>query len=421
MKRSTTFSIFFWIDTVRAKNNLAKLYVRITVNGIRTNVSLKYNVLIEDWDTTTSRLKETSAKAIHINDHIDEVSIGLMQSFQELKSEDKLITAQLVKNRFLGIDKKFYSMQDIITYHNEKVGYKLNKYTMRHYKTSQKYIMEFIMAEYKTSDMYLRDLNYRFIIEFENFIRSYESKGHSPQISNNTTMKHIQRLRKMVTLAYHMEWIDKDPFIKFKQSFVKNEKEYLTDEEIDLIETAIIDNESLQMVRDLFIFSCYTGIAYIDVMQLTKDNIVLGIDGKKWVVTSHQKSSKPVRIPLLKKALQIIEKYENDIRVLMRGTLFPKMSNQKINSYLKELASMCGISKKITFHVARHTFATTITLSNGVPIETVSKMLGHSRLTTTQIYARVVEKKISEDMLKISDKYESKNKESFIKNKTTSL
>ena len=414
MNRSATFSLYFWIETTRAIKGYSILYVRITVNGKRTNLSLRYKVKAEDWDALNSRVKETSANAYHINDHIDEVALKLRQAYQELKSEGKLITSLLVKNRYLGIDKKFYSMLDIINYHNNKLGYKLSMYTLRHYKTSQKYIMEFIESEFKTSDISLDDLNYRFIVEFENFIRSYQSKGHSSQITNNTAMKHIQRLRKMITLAYRMEWIDKDPFINFKQTFDKTERAYLTKEELERIETVSIDHMSLQLVRDLFTFSCYTGISYIDIMRLTKNNVILGIDGNKWVVTSRKKNSELVKVPLLDMAREIIKKYEFDLRALDQGTLFPSMSNQKVNNYLKDLAVLCSINKKVTFHVARHTFATTVTLSNGVPIETVSKMLGHTKLSTTQIYARVVEKKISEDMQILMSKINRNKQDSLL-------
>jgi len=278
------------------------------------------------------------------------------------------------------------------------MAHKLHKDTMRHYKTSQRYLNQFVKKEYKTSDIYLKDLNYSFIINFENYLRSFEPTDHHKKIANNTAMRHIQRLRKMVTMAFHMEWIDRDPFVKFKPTIEKRERDFLSKNELEAIENFTTNIERLNIVKDLFIFSCYTGIAYVDIMQLTKDNILLGIDGGEWIITKRQKTNTPVKIPILEPAQRLISKYKDNVRAVSKGTLFPVLSNQKINSYLKEIADVCGIQKNLTFHMARHTFATTVTLTNGVPIETVSKLLGHTKLSTTQIYARVIDSKVSDDM-----------------------
>ena len=239
---------------------------------------------------------------------------------------------------------------------------------------------------------------------------------HKP-CGQNTVMKHIERLRKMVNIAIRNEWIMKDPFAKFKPSYTKTTREFLSETEIETLESKEFSIERLRQVKDLFIFSCYTGLSYIDVMKLTKTNICRGIDGELWINTSRQKTDNTVRVPLLPKALEIIELYENNPRALAKGTLFPNISNQKLNSYLKEIADVCGITKNLTFHLARHTFATTVTLTNGVPMETVSKLLGHSSIRTTQIYAKVIEKKVSEDMQHLREriKESSAKKESILK------
>ena len=202
----------------------------------------------------------------------------------------------------------------------------------------------------------------------------------------------------MVNMAITMDWLVKDPFAKYKQHFDKVERFYLTKEELSAIENKKFSIERLQTVKDLFLFSCYTGLAYIDTMNLTAGNIVKGIDGNDWLITSRQKTDTDVRIPLLPQAEELIKKYHNHPKAVNYGTLFPVISNQKMNAYLKEIADLCNINKAITFHIARHTFATTVTLSNGVPIESVSKMLGHTTIRSTQVYAKVVEQKLSEDM-----------------------
>lgn len=222
-------------------------------------------------------------------------------------------------------------------------------------------------------------------------------------------MKHLERLMKMVNLAVRLEWLAKDPFRNYKLNFHKTERSYLSERELRLIEETTFRGAGYEKVKDIFLFSCYTGLSYIDVKELKPQQLVLGIDGNLWIHTKREKTNEMVKIPLLPKAKEIIEKYGKDARPYVLGKLLPVYSNQKTNSYLKVIAKACGIHKHITFHTARHTFATTVTLSNGVPIETVSKMLGHTKLTTTQIYARVLERKVGEDMKNLIAKMETKN------------
>mgnify|MGYP003633395297 FL=1 len=398
MSPSSTFSILIWINSSRAKNNSAELYARITVNSKRANISLKKKIDINTWDKAKSRVKGNSQEARIINQYIEQTKSSIFQTYQELKSERKLITAQLIKARFLGTDHEKQTIQGVIKYHNEYLAHKLHKDTLRSYKTSQRYILEFIKSKYKTSDVYLENLNYQFIIGFENFLRNYVCKKSLRKIGNNTTIKHIKRLRKMINMAIALEWLNKDPFIKFKAKLEKREREFLTQIELEFIEDYESKISRLDLVKDLFLFSCYTGIAYVDIMELTNKNILKGIDGNLWIETTRVKTKTTVRLPLLEVPETILSKYKTDIRAIAIDKLFPKISNQKLNSYLKEIADLCGIKKNLTFHMARHTFATTVTLTNGVPIESVSKMLGHTKLTTTQIYAKVVESKVSDDM-----------------------
>ncbi len=409
MKTSATFSILFWINTSRTKENQAELYARITVNQKRVNFSLKRKAEINSWNKYKSRVKPSDPNATLTNRYLNQVQNQLFQCYQELKAENQLITPQAIKARYFGEDQNHKTLNELMTYHNETMRNKLNEATMRHYKTSQNYLKKFVKTHYKSSDIFLKDLNYAFVINFEMFLRTYKPRDHQRKIGHNTIMKHIQRLRKMVTMAYHLEWIDRDPFIRFKPTFEKHQREFLNETELQRIENFSSDFKRLILVKDLFIFSCYTGIAYVDIMHLTKDNILIGIDGNKWIITKRQKTGNPIKIPILDKAQKLIDKYKNNIRADVTGTLFPVLSNQKLNSYLKEIADICGIKKNLTFHMARHTFATTVTLTNGVPIETVSKLLGHTKLATTQIYAHVIESKVSQDMAALRSILSKKN------------
>lgn len=398
MRTSSTFSILFWIYTTRAVNNQTNIYVRITLNGQRVNISLKRKVDVNTWDVKNQRATGTGKVSRALNLYLNEVQSKIYKIYEQLKSKDISFTSQSVKSRFLGESQRHYSFQDLIEYYNEKMQHKLHQNTKSQYKTSQRYMLAFIKEEFNKEDIALSELNYGFIISFENFLRSFTPKSHQSKIGNNTAMKHIKRLRRMVTLAYRMEWLARDPFVNYKMKIEKKQREFLTKEELKNIENLNSSIERLVVVRDLFVFSCYTGISYSDIIKLTISNIVIGIDGNSWIMAKRVKTGIPFKIPLLAQAESLILKYKENPRTRINSNLLPNLSNQKLNSYLKEVADLCHITKNLTFHMARHTFATTVTLSNGVPIETVSKLLGHTKLATTQIYARVVERKVSEDM-----------------------
>ncbi|WP_273276187.1 site-specific integrase [Maribacter polysiphoniae] len=409
MRSTTTFSILFWVYNQRAdKNNLSNLYVRITVNGQKVNISLNQKVNISSWNSKRQKAKGNGKTSRVLNYYLDEVKAELVQCYRDLKQDNRVLTPQLIKARYLGEDKKVHSLIDLFNYHNETQSHKLAAKTLCHYRTSQKYILAFVAKKFKAKNRYLQDLDYVFVLSFESFLRSYQPKHYQGKIGNNAVMKHIQRLRKMVTLAYHMEWIERDPFVKFKPKLEKREREFLTDLELERIQNLNTNIERLSVVKDLFIFSCYTGISYGDIIKLKKDHIILGIDDKPWIMTTRNKNGNPFKIPLLPVIESLIQKYENHHRTQFTGSLMPNISNQRLNSYLKEIADLCGIKKNLTFHMARHTFATTVTLSNGVPIETVSKLLGHTKLATTQIYARVIERKVSDDMQLLRNKLSNK-------------
>lgn len=405
MKTSSTFSILFWADFSRVKNNQASLYARITVNGKRAVISLKRKVLISDWDVHKNRAKGTSQKSRILNGYLDETYNHLFNSYRDLMAGNKLITAQAIKARYLGKGENSRSILDIIDYHNKDMNDKLKWGTQKNYYTTQGYISKFLLKSYKTSDMYLKELDYDFIIKFEKYLRNYIPEDHHLKMGNNTVMKHIERFRKLVNLSIKLGWINNDPFINYKSKFVKNERGFLSLVELQAIEKKSFTTVRLQLVKDLFVFSCYTSLSYIDVINLTRENLNMGIDGELWIYYRREKTTKPIRIPLLPKALDIVEKYKDNKISISQGTIFPKISNQKLNSYLKEIADVCGIQKNLTFHIARHTFATTVTLSNGMPIETVSKLLGHSRIATTQIYAKVIERKVSDDMQRLREQF----------------
>lgn len=404
MKSQNTFGIQFITRQNKVKTDKALIYARITVDKERIEISLKRFIDPADWNSVKGQARVGRKDASSLNTYLEQIRSRLVECYQEIQLSKQLITAKGIKSLFLGENDKEFTLTKLVTYHNETMKSVLTHGTLKNYKTTEKYILKFLKTKKKVSDIYLTQINYKFIVDFEMFLRNHKPDDHHKPMQNNGVMKHLERLRKMLTLAVKMEMIPQDPFISYKLRFNKVERDYLTESELTTIEEKVFGIERLDFTKDLFIFSCYTGLAYIDVMKLTPDKVNIGIDKQYWITTKREKTSTPVRIPILPKAWEIIRKYEDHPRVISKGTLLPYISNQKLNSYLKEVADVCKIPKNLTFHLARHTFATTVTLLNGVPIETVSKMLGHTKITTTQIYAKVVEQKVSQDMLKLQEK-----------------
>ncbi len=407
MRTDSTLGVSFF--TRKKRNNPAKLdiYVRITVNKERADLSIKRDISVCNWDIFRCRAKEIDQNHILLNTYLDDVYAEVLNAHKQLHSERKLITAKAIKLRYLGEDEERVTLMHAVTYHNKNVNQALKPGTLKNYFSTEKYLKEFLREKLKTDDIYLVQLNYKFIVNFEEFIRTYKPKKARKTCSNNGTMKHMERLMKIINLAVRMEWLEKDPFRNYKLRFVRSERNYLSERELDLIEDTTFIVEGIQRVKDVFLFSCYTGLSYIDIKELHPNQILIGMDGNHWIHTKRAKTNEPVKIPLLPRAKEILDKYEAQKEVT--GKLLPVISNQKTNQYLKEIASACGIHKNITFHVARHTFATTVTLSNGVPIETVSKLLGHTKLSTTQIYARVLQQKVGEDMQHLMARYKAKS------------
>ncbi|MGA9588934.1 MAG: site-specific integrase [Salegentibacter sp.] len=404
MRNSSTFSVLFWIYVQRAKNGEAPVYARITLNNRRLNVSLKRKTAVDSWDAGKQRSQGVDAFSLELNEFLDQEYSRFFQCYQELRYEGRVLSLENIKRKYTGQENKLYSLEDIFEYHNKVCFSKLKPNTKRLYHTSQNYLRKFVKQEFGRKDYYLQELDYNFILKFENFLRSIKPKHYQKNLQHNAVMKHIQRLKKMISLAYRMDWIERNPFRKFESTLEPREREFLSPQDLTAIETAELESQRLQRVRDLFVFSCYTGISYGDLVLLKPENLTVGIDRKLWIITKRMKNGNSVKVPLLNKAVAILENYKDHPLCKINNTLLPKLSNQKVNHYLKEIATICEIQKHITFHLARHTFATTVALSNGMPIETVSKILGHKKLSTTQIYAKVVERKLSDDMEMLQQK-----------------
>lgn len=398
MVTKNTLGIMFFIRKNRGKEGRAPIYARITIDGKPAEISIKLDVNVNNWNLSKGLAKGKGDEIRNINTILEQIRSRMVEYYQELKLKKVLVTAEAVKNKYLGIEEKEHSLMSLFDYHNEEMKSILEWGTMKNYYTTKTYFQLYLKEVLHTSDIYLSQLSYKFVVGYQKFMKERTPLLPKKPCGQNTVMKHIERLRKVVNLAIKNEWLDRDPFMKFQPSFIRNDRQFLTADELAAIEARDYSIVRLQHAKDLFVFSCYTGLAYIDAFNLTPQNLSIGIDGEYWITTCRKKTDQPVRIPILPKAMAIIEKYKTHPFVIAKGKLLPVYSNQKLNAYLKEIADLCGIEKPLTFHIARHTFATTVTLTNGVPIETVSKLLGHTSIKTTQIYAKVIERKVSDDM-----------------------
>ncbi len=401
---NTSVSILFYIKRAKVNNlGVCPIYTRVTVNAKRFEYSTNKSINPDKWSSEGSKVKGTSEEARTINSHLDYLKNQILQAEKKLIKKDISVSSENLKNELFGLTETKRMLVPIFQDHNNKikelVGKEYAPGTLERYTTSLKHTIEFMQWKYNISDIDITKIDHAFITEYEFWLRSVRN------CANNTAVKYLKNFNKIIKLCLANDWLDKNPFANYKSKVKEVERVYLTEEEIQSILNKDFKTERLSLVRDIFLFSCFTGLAYIDVKNLTKSHISYGIDGEKWIFTHRQKTESASKIPILPVTQMIIDKYENHPQCHNENKLLPILSNQKMNAYLKEIAAICEIEKELTFHIARHTFATTVTLTNGVPIESVSKMLGHKNLRTTQHYAKVLDKKVSEDMKILKDKF----------------
>jgi integrase len=371
------------------------IYVRFTIKNKRVDLSTGIFVPQDQWDENKQHLKGKIPGARVLNDRLDKMKTEIQDIYNQLRSSGEEFDATTVKNRLLNTEES-KGVLFVFDYYLNSILAKLNKgYSMetyKHYKSSRKRLAEFISTQLKKSDIPIRSIDYKILDSFDIYIK----KDFNNQ--QNTAWNYHKHLRRVLNLAISLDYIDKNPYSKFKVGLDETHREILSMEELKRMEDKNIQIERLSVVRDIFIFACYTGLSFSDIAKLSRIHLQHGADGKEWIIIDRSKTNNRCRIPILPKAREILNRYEYYPKIFNKDILLPVLTNQKMNSYLKELGDICDINKNITMHIARHTFATSVTLSNGVPIETVSKILGHTSLKTTQIYAKVLDKKISEDM-----------------------
>ncbi len=411
-----SYNLIFFIRKSRSeKNTNSLIYLRITINGSRAQMSISRTIPLNRWNSSKGRAKGTSKESKEINDHIEKLTYNLNKIHQKFMDNAQLITPNKMIRALNGVDHSDRKALEIFKEHNENldqlIGKDISKASAQRYWTCHNHLQQFIREQFNEKDYRLKDIDYSFITKFEHFLKTKRNCNH------NSALKYVNNFKKIIRIALANKWMTHDPLINYRVKFEPVEREFLSQEEVDTLWTKELHFDRLILVRDMFVFSCYTGLAYSDVEKLSKSDISLGIDGSRWIRINRTKTGTKSSIPLLPVAEQILERYADHPEVENSERVIPVFSNQKSNAFLKEIAIMCGITKPLTTHLARHTFATTITLTNGVPIETVSRMLGHQSLRTTQHYAKIVDRKISDDMNILKVKLAAQEIEKSAKNK----
>lgn len=403
----TKITLHFYAKKTKANvAGLLPIYIRLTVDGERLEYSSKKFIEKSKWSDDLAKMKGSSQEARSINGYLDSVKSQIIDIQMTLAHKKESLSIANFRKYLFGETDGERMLLPIYHDHNDRIKELLgNGYapgTLERFKISLKHLEEFLIWKYNIKDIPINKIDFALITDFEFYLRSVKT------CSNNTAVKYVRNFRKIIKICLSNDWLEKDPFVKYDGKMKEVETEFLTEEEIQSIYSKNFRTQRLELVRDIFIFCCFTGLAYVDVKGLRQDHIGIGIDGQKWIFKNRQKTDTKSKIPLLPIPEELIKKYATHPKCLNEDCVLPVLSNQKMNGYLKEIGDLCEISKEITFHMARHTFATSVTLNNDVPIETVSKMLGHKNIQTTQHYARVLDKKVSCDMQNLKDKFSSR-------------
>ena len=393
------FKVSFYLrSNYENKEGKSPVMLRVFLDGEMANFgTTKIFVKKSLWSNATSRLRGRTTEALSVNAALDAISTTLYGIYRKYENDESL-SLDLIRTVYFGKNREFTSflpvfdkfLEDI----KQRVGKTIGADSLQKYSVLRRHFAEFLMYKYSRKDIGLNEFTPAVVQDFHLYMSTVAGCAY------NTSVKKVKTLKTITIYAQKRGFLLHDPFVNHHFHMEPVDRGFLTDEEILRVANKDLGIQRLELVRDIFIFSCFTGLAYIDVANLTPDHIVT-MDDKQWIMTKRQKTSVETNVLLLDIPRAIIAKYSH--KTYRDGKLFPVLTNQKTNSYLKEIADLCGIKKKLTFHLARHTFAT-MSLSKGVPIESVSKMLGHTNIRTTQIYARITNKKIEHDMEQLSEK-----------------
>lgn len=404
MARST-FKVLFYLKRRNEKNGKVPVMGRITVNGTISQFSCKLNVRPALWDTEANKASGKSVEAQRINEKLENIKTNIGKQYQRICDRDSYVTAEKVKNAWLGMGGEckllLQTFDEYLVAFEKRVGKDRSPSTLENIQRARKYLAEFLEEEYHLSDIPFGELKGEFIEEFAVFL------SNKRNLMSGTIETPVGKLHRMTYTAVKNGWIAADPFAGYKYKVVHRDRRFLTETELQAVMKVYVPNYKTAIVRDIFVFCCFTGMAYSDVKKLTHADIHTDGNGEMWIIDNRAKTGTQFRVKLLPVARQLVERYSR--LSFPGGVVFPVKDDNSMNMSLRHVARHAGLSFYPTTHTARHTFATTVTLSQGVPLETVSKMLGHKHITTTQIYAKITNDKIGRDMsaleAKIGDKF----------------
>lgn len=398
MKVSQELSILFWLrkDNLN-KESKASINIRITIDGERDGFSLGYLVDPKKFDRKAAVVAGRSEEAIQINNQILRVKSELMRHYNQLKQLGPVVTPLMLKNAYLGVHQEKKTLLQVVDFHNSRFEENVNAglrapASLTKWRTTKDKLESFLKTMYNVSDYPLFKIDFAFAEDLHHFLTVNQ------RIGANTAMKYIKHTKQLLKLAVRRRWLDANPLADFECPYIDPERHILNMEELSVLYHKKIAIPRLEEAKDTYLFMSLTGLAYKDAEQLKPEHVCKFFDSEDWIVKNRQKTWCRENVPLLPIAKEIIQKYKDHPYCIANNCLLPIKSNQRFNAYLKEIADICGIKKNLTTHTARHTFATTVTLANGVPVETVSAMLGHKSIKTTQIYAKIVASKVSQDM-----------------------
>lgn len=317
MQSSRSFRIFIWLNKAKKKGELAPIYARVTVNGKRAEISLQREVLVTYWDTNSRKTTQRTPEGRALNHYLDQQYAKLLECHNQLTANHAMITAQSIKAKYLGQEEKDKTLMDLVAYHKGNMEGTLKPGTLKNYDTTEKYIKKFLTQVRKSNDVYLKQLSYSFIVDFEQYLRSGTNLNTAIALNNNGIMKHLERLKKLMNLALDLEWLDKNPFTRYKLKFKQYRKAFLTKQKLCQLEEGYIKDPGHRLVKDIFVFACYTGLSYTDVKQLKETNITRGIDGEYWIFTIGRRTSNPLEYPYYKRHFKLYKNIRTIPRLLM--------------------------------------------------------------------------------------------------------
>ncbi|MBL3919079.1 tyrosine-type recombinase/integrase [Bacteroides thetaiotaomicron] len=411
MERKKTFNVLFWLRKGRTNESLSPLFCRITIMGQRYEIPTNCHISPASWSATAQKSLGKTSVDKETNRYIEDLKLQIEETCNKLRQKEYPLNIENFKLMFQAEDNEYSTLKTLFEYHMIMEGKKLSQSTRYQYGVTLKYLLSYVRIKHKVADYDINIIDTAFVNEFFAYLQGYLRQDNMKRCNINGALKHMERFKKAMEMAFNNEWITRNPVKSLKAHKEKVDINELDEEAVKQM-TAVVLPPNLAIVRDLFIFAVYTGISYEDMTRLTQKNIAVGIDKSLWLHYKRAKTGVRVSLPLLEPALEIINKYEIYYKSKNAHPLFPYVSNQIMNRYLKKIAKLAGVDNRVTYHVARHTFATTITLQREIPLETVSKMLGHTKITTTQIYARVVDTKVMRDMAALKSMYASKTEES---------